>query len=103
MGWASFAIQKLQQGEQVRIRPRGHSMKPLVHSGDEVLVDPDTSALAKGDIVLCKVRGREFLHLVKAVSSDGRYQIGNNRGHVNGWVGENAVFGKALEVNGNPL
>jgi len=103
MGWASHAIQKLQKGEQVRIRPRGHSMKPLVHSGDEVLVDPDTSGIVKGDIVLCKVRGREFLHLVKAISSVGRYQIGNNRGHVNGWIGENSVFGKALEVNGEPL
>lgn len=78
-------------------------MKPLVHSGDEVLVDPDTSELAKGDIALCKVRGREFLHLVKAVASDGRYQIGNNRGHINGWIGSNSVFGKALEVNGEPL
>jgi hypothetical protein len=34
--------------------------------------------------VLCKVRGAEYLHLVKAIQGS-RFQIGNNRGHVNGW------------------
>jgi hypothetical protein len=50
-----------------------------------------------GDIVLCKVRGAEYLHLVKAIQGS-RFQIGNNRGHVNGWVGPNAIFGRLVRV-----
>ncbi len=47
--------------------------------------------------MLCKVAGREYLHLVKAVQ-DGRFQIANARGHVNGWVGKNAVYGKCVKI-----
>lgn len=97
MGWATAAIGKLQAGEQVLIHPRGNSMRPLVNSGDPVLVDPDISNLKKGDIVLCKVRGRQYLHLVKALEGQ-RVQIGNNKGHINGWVGINSVYGKAIKI-----
>ena len=58
-------------------------------------VEPAT--LQKGDIVLCKVNGKEYLHLVKAVQG-ARFQIGNNRGGINGWVGKSAVYGKAIRV-----
>jgi hypothetical protein len=37
------------------------------------------------------------LHLIKALS-DGRFQIGNNRGHINGWVGHNCIYGRATKV-----
>jgi len=50
-----------------------------------------------GDIVLCRVRGREYLHLVKAVQ-DRRYLIGNNRGGTNGWVGRAAVYGIGTRI-----
>jgi hypothetical protein len=53
--------------------------------------------LQVGDIVLCKVNGREYLHLVKAIQGP-RFQIGNNRGHINGWVSANAIFGKLVGV-----
>ena len=49
------------------------------------------------DIVLCKVHGNEYLHLVKAIS-ESRFQIGNNQGRINGWVGPNAIFGKCVKV-----
>ena len=38
-----------------------------------------------GDIVLCKVHGNEYFHIVKAIEG-GRFQIGNNRGFTNGWI-----------------
>ena len=80
------------------VRPRGHSMTGKVNHGDTVTVEPlgvhDPQA---GDIVLCKVRGREYLHLVKATQGE-RYLIGNNRGGVNGWVGHSAIFGLATRV-----
>lgn len=98
MGWATGYIAKLRAGETVSFRPRGDSMTPRIESGDLCTVEPvDPAALQAGDIVLCKVRGAEYLHLVKAVQG-GRYQIGNNRGHVNGWVGAAAIFGRLVKV-----
>lgn len=72
-------------------------MKPKVISGQLVTVEPvDPTDLSVGDIVLCRVRGREYLHLIKAI--DGRrYQIGNNRGFINGWVGPSAIFGRLIK------
>jgi len=98
MGWASGYLPKLRAGETVSFRPRGDSMSPRIESGDLCTVAPvDAGALRVGDVVLCKVRGAEYLHLVKAVQG-GRYQIGNNRGHVNGWVGPSAIFGRLVKV-----
>jgi len=50
-----------------------------------------------GDIVLCKVAGNEYLHIVKAIQN-GRYQIGNNRGFINGWIGPQSIYGKCVKV-----
>lgn len=100
MSWAKFAIEALQRGETVQIRPRGHSMRGKVNDGDLVTVSPiEPEGLAVGDIVLVRVRGRDYLHLIKAIDG-ARVQIGNNRGHVNGWVGHGSVFGKAIKVEG---
>lgn len=99
MAWCSHAIEKLAQGDTVTIYPRGHSMQPLVCDKDEVVLAPITEPPEKGAVVLCKVRGKYYLHLVKAVSSDGRFQIGNNRGHINGWIHSNSLFGVAVEIN----
>ena len=73
-------------------------MKERIESGHLCTVVPvDCSTLAVGDIVLCKVRGAEYLHLVKAISGE-RFQIGNNRGGINGWIGSNGIFGKCIRV-----
>lgn len=99
MGWAIAFIAKLKNGETVQFRPRGHSMKGKIESGQLCTVEPieDYESLQKGDIVLCKVNGAEYLHLIKAVNG-ARFQIGNNRGRINGWVGTNAVFGKLVKI-----
>ena len=146
MGWATGYITRLAAGETVSFRPRGDSMTPRINSGDLCTVAPcDPATLVRGDIVLCKVRGAEYLHLVKAIQG-GRFQIGcgsfgtadepepwppcrrrarlgkpggcmeagaranrhcsrgaapfliGNHGHINGWVGPNAIFGKLTAV-----
>ena len=98
MGWAKFAITKLQQGENAQVRPRGHSMTGKVNDGDLVTLEPCTpDTLKPGDIVLVKVKGNIYLHLIKAVNN-GRFLIGNNRGGINGWVGANAIYGIAIKV-----
>jgi hypothetical protein len=73
-------------------------MSPRIESGQLCTVVPvDAAGVRVGDIVLCKVRGAEYLHFVKAVQP-GRFQIGNNRGHINGWVGQTAIFGRLAKV-----
>jgi hypothetical protein len=99
MGWANFAIEQLQKGEIVQIRPSGHSMTGKVNHRDLVTLSPcDPDALEVGDIVLVRVKGNVYLHLIKAIDNKKRFQIGNNRGGINGWVGPNAIYGKAIKV-----
>lgn len=99
MGWATPHIQRLAAGETVTFRPRGHSMTGIVNNGQTVTVAPlpADAIIGKGDVVLCKVRGREYLHLVKAVGK-GQYQIGNNRGGINGWTSRAQIYGRLVSV-----
>jgi hypothetical protein len=98
MSWAHHAIESLQRGERAQVRPRGNSMKGQVNDGALVTLEPCAAdALQSGDVVLVRVRGAVYLHLVKAVNQ-GRFLIGNNRGHVNGWVGPHAIYGKAVAI-----
>ena len=99
MGWATPYIAKLKNGETVSFRPRGNSMQGKIESGQLCTVEPisDFETLQKGDIVLCKVNGKEYIHLIKAVQGK-RFQIGNNRGRINGWIGINSIFGKCIKI-----
>jgi phage repressor protein C with HTH and peptisase S24 domain len=98
MGWATQYISQLQRGETVAIRPRGNSMAGRIESGQLCTVVPvNPDELDVGDIVLCKVNGREYLHLIKAIQGD-RFQIGNNRGRINGWVNRKSIFGHCIKV-----
>ena len=71
-------------------------MRGKVESGQLVTLDPvDVDALSVGDIVLCRVKGNVYLHLVQALG-DGRVLIGNNRGKINGWT--RTVYGRATKI-----
>ena len=73
-------------------------MKGRIESGCLCTVAPvDSSTLSVGDIVLCRIRGAEYLHIVKAINGE-RFQIGNNRGGINGWIGTNGIFGKCIRI-----
>lgn len=68
----------------------------MVHDNELVRVHAVTeeTRLAQGDVVLCTVNGRQFLHLIKAVNEvDQKYLIGNNRGSHNGWTPRKNVHG----------
>ena len=97
MGWAAGHLAKLRAGQTVKFRPRGNSMRGKIESGQLVTVEPAPEGLEVGDVVLCKVRGAEYLHLIKAIQGE-RYLIGNNRGKVNGWVSRNCIYGKCVRV-----
>lgn len=73
-------------------------MKGKIESCQLCTVVPvDPLSLEVGDIVLCRVRGSEYLHLIKAISGK-RFQIGNNRGGINGWITGTGIFGKLISV-----
>lgn len=103
MGWASKYIERLEEGKAVTFRPHGRSMEPRIKSGDLCTVVPfatDCHPIV-GDIVLCRVRGREYLHFVQG-EKDGKYLIGNNKGHSNGWVSREQVFGLLVAPTAPP-
>jgi hypothetical protein len=93
MGWADGHIARLLKGDTVQFRPRGHSMSGKIESGQLCTVEPlgDRSP-AVGDIVLCRVSGSQYLHLIKAIQGE-RFQIGNNRGGINGWITRRQIYG----------
>ncbi|MBU2666249.1 hypothetical protein KOI35_22360 [Actinoplanes bogorensis] len=91
-------------GQTVEFRPSGSSMVPLIRSRQLVTVAPvDPAKLEAGDIVLVRVAGTTYLHLVSAVDAPaGRVQISNNRGRVNGWTNYARVYGICTAVDGVP-
>jgi hypothetical protein len=101
MPWADRHIEALQAGSTVQFRPHGNSMAGRISSGQLVTVAPLSSDPAEGDAVLCRVRGAQYLHIVKATrgaADDRQFLIGNNRGGINGWVSRNAIFGIVQKV-----
>ncbi|MGW2781536.1 S26 family signal peptidase [Streptomyces populi] len=104
MGALDGVAGRVAGGETVEFRPSGASMVPLIRSRQLVAVAPvDPSKLAVGDIVLARVAGTVYLHLVSSVDPAGkRVRISNNRGHVNGWTGHGRVFGICVAVDGAP-
>jgi hypothetical protein len=98
MGWADGHIARLASGETIQFRPRGHSMTGKVNDGQLCTVEPlGERVLEVGDIVLCRVNGSQYLHLVKAIQGE-RFQIGNNCGGINGWVTRRQIFGRLTSV-----
>ncbi|MGN9911311.1 hypothetical protein ACTMTJ_27510 [Phytohabitans sp. LJ34] len=102
MGMLESMASRVAQGATVQFRPTGSSMVPLIHSRQLVTVAPvDPAKLAVGDIVLAKVAGTVYLHLVSALDAGaGRVQISNNRGRVNGWTTYARVYGICTAVDG---
>lgn len=102
MGMLDAFATRVAAGAVVQFRPVGTSMVPLVRSRQLVTVAPvDPSKVEIGDIVLVRVAGTTYLHLVSALdTANGRVQISNNRGRVNGWTSHSRVFGLCVAVDG---
>jgi Peptidase S24-like len=100
MARENFVLKTLLEKGEVTFKPHGNSMTPKIDSGDQVVVRKvDLKALRVGDAVYAKVKGSYYLHLLSAIDeTQGRYQISNNHGHVNGWVNADNVFGLCIKV-----
>lgn len=93
----SITAEHLQNGETCIVIGYGNSMTPKLKSGESVIMEPVTeeTILKKGDIVLCKVNGNYYCHLISSIRGNS-YQISNNHKHVNGWVSKNNIFGRMI-------
>ncbi|WP_328457699.1 S24 family peptidase [Streptomyces sp. NBC_00386] len=102
MGALDAVAGRVAGGATVAFWPSGSSMVPLIRSRQQVVVAPvDPSKLEAGDIVLARVAGTVYLHLVSSVDlARKRVQISNNRGRVNGWTSHDRVFGICVAVDG---
>ena len=85
----------LQAGETIIIVGFGQSMTPILKSGQPAVVAPVTAEtpLRKNAVVFCKVAGHYYLHKITAIRNDTTFQISNNHGHANGWIGRHCIYG----------
>lgn len=93
------AASEMKLGKIGKLIGIGNSMTPILKSKQPVLAIPVTTEtiLKKGDIVFCKVRGNHYLHKIHAIRGS-QFLIGNNHGHMNGWITRNGIFGKVVEI-----
>lgn len=93
----NWKVEKLLAGETIISKEPGNSMLPLIKSKQPVVLTPTNwEEVEVGDIVYCKVKGRLYTHLVKAKDENKGCQIGNNKGHINGWTKQ--IYGKVTEI-----
>ena len=93
MGWRR-ATSKLRAGVTSRSTAWQLDVRKIDWASQlEVPVD---RVLQVGDIIFCKVI-LSYLHLIKAIQGE-RFQIGNNRGRINGWISAGTIFGKCIEI-----
>lgn len=84
---------RLLNGETItQYKEGGSSMVPLLHPYEPVDIRPIDRDVVKGDIVFCRIGRRYYCHLVTGVK-EGRYQISNNHGHINGYTTADKIYG----------
>lgn len=92
-----WKVEKLLNGETFISKEGGNSMVPIIKSKQPFRLKPITWEKVKvGDIVYCKVKGKLFTHLVKAIDKKKGCLIGNNKGGTNGWT--RSVYGIVTEI-----
>lgn len=101
----NFVLKTLLEKGEVTFKPHGNSMTGRISSGDQVIVKQvPIYAIMVGDIVYAKVKGNYYLHLLSAIDYDNyRYQISNNHGYVNGWIGADNIYGLCVQVKENVI
>jgi phage repressor protein C with HTH and peptisase S24 domain len=92
-----ITAEHLASGETCIVTGYGNSMTPKLKSGESVIMEPvgEDTILEKGDVVLCKVHGHYYCHLISSIRGNS-YQISNNHKHVNGWISKKNIFGRMI-------
>lgn len=85
--------------EALRLRVRGHSMAPLLRSGDVVWVEPVApSALRRGDLVVVQRQGAWITHRLIARRGDRWYTKGDGLCHPDPAVPGEAILGRVIAI-----
>lgn len=105
MSKARYFADRLISGQKLEgYKEGGNSMIPLIKSNQPIDLDPieNETELKEGDIVFCKVHGSYYTHLILKIKGSGdskRYQIGNNKGSINGWIPRSKIFGIVVKIH----
>ncbi len=98
-----IAVGVLEKEGDVRLRCNGRSMMPLFAPGESLFIKKvPVSKIRVGDAVFCKIKGNLQVHKVTAIDKN-RWQISNNHGFVNGWIGESAIYGLCVMAESRVL
>lgn len=98
-----LAIDILREKSEVILRCNGNSMQPIMKPGDALHIRKvDNAKYRVGDAVFCKIHGGLQVHKISAIK-DHQWQISNNNNYVNGWIGENSLFGLCVKVENRIL
>jgi len=54
--------------------------------------------MKSGREVKFRPKGNYLVRKIIKFRSDGMIQIGNNKGHINGWISRDKIFGKVIRV-----
>ena len=95
--YVAMKIKRLQDGETILTSEPGNSMLPLYKSNEKHILTPISwEKCSPGDVVFSKVKGMCVTHKVYAVDPQKGVQVGNNKGHINGWTKN--VYGLAHKI-----
>ena len=98
MSWVKEALNGLNAGKSVRVRPQGGSMRGRIESGQWVTIEPvSADSVQVDDVVFIRWKGNYILHIVKERGEAGLL-IGNNLGKINGWANPEDVLGIVTEI-----
>jgi hypothetical protein len=100
-----IAIGVLAEKGNVTLKCNGNSMRPLMAPGDTLHIKKvEPQKLRVGDAVFCKVNHGLQVHKISAMDeTKGRWQISNNSGFANGWIGSSNIYGLCVMVNDRVL
>jgi hypothetical protein len=100
MSWAHAHIDELSKGNTVEFLFSGAGMDGAIEPGHLVTIEPikKERRLRVGDVILCKVGRIYYLNKILDVYQ-GRYQIGNAKGRVKGWIPLSHAYGIVVKVS----
>lgn len=90
----------IDDGLPVRIRMRGHSMRPLLREDRDIVVLQrcDVSELKRGDIVLFRYRGQHILHRILHIEADRFVLAGDGNYRTREHCSSHEIVARAVQV-----
>lgn len=89
----------LAAGKQVRLRVKGHSMRPLIRGDADTLVLVPPGVLRKGDVVLARIGGdRYVVHRIVGIDGDSITMKGDGNLYRTEECRRKDISGKAMAV-----